>query len=188
MTADEHSAAFDAVLDLVASRGITETTLRRVADRSGLDGKTLRRQYGSQYGLLMSAAKELELDRDRRLAAVGSEPRSDSVADRRAYLEAVTRALLFEPTDRRRLLLRTEIVASARLVHGMEVEARGMGRSARTALAAALTRAGVAEAELETERLLALMSGLAFELAYPHGADEDTADRVLRHHIASIVH
>lgn len=188
MTPDEHSAAFDAVLDLVTSRGITETTLRRVADHSGLDGKTLRRRYGSQYGLLMTAAKELELDRDRRLAAVGSEPRSDSAADRRAYLEAVTHALLLDPADRRRLLLRTEIVASARLVHGMEVETREMDRSTRTIVAAALTRAGVAEVELEVERLLALISGLAFALAYPHGADERTADRVVRHHIASIVH
>ncbi|MGW6336772.1 TetR family transcriptional regulator C-terminal domain-containing protein [Nocardia rhamnosiphila] len=188
MTTDEHGVAFDAVLDLVTSRGITETTLRRVADHCGLDGKTLRRKYGDQYGLLMAAAKELELDRDRRLAAVGSEPRSDSVADRRAYLEAVTRALLLDPTDRRRLLLRTEIVASARLVNGMEAETEWMGTSTRAIVTAALTRAGVAEAELETERLLALISGLAFELAYPHGAGEGTADRVVRHHIATIVH
>lgn len=184
---DEDNAVFDAVLDLVTSRGITETTLRRVADRSGVDGKTLRRQYGSQFGLFMTAAKTLEYERDRRLAAVGSEPRSDSVADRRAYLEAVTRALLPDPTDRR-LLLRTEIVASARLVHGMDVETTRMGRSDRAIAAAALTRAGVADVELETERLLALINGLAFELAYPHGAGEGTADRVVSHHIASLVH
>ncbi|MGW0007910.1 TetR family transcriptional regulator C-terminal domain-containing protein [Nocardia grenadensis] len=185
---DEGNAVFDAVLDLVASRGITETTLRRVADRSGVDGKTLRRQYGSQFGLFMTAAKTLEYDRDRRLAAVGGEPRSDSVADRRAYLEAVTRALLPDPTDRRRLLLCTEIVAGARLVHGIEVETARMRRSDRAIIAAALTRTGVADVELETERLLALISGLAFELAYPHDAGEGTADPVIRHHIATIVH
>ncbi|GGL24269.1 TetR family transcriptional regulator C-terminal domain-containing protein [Nocardia jinanensis] len=185
---DEHHAVLDAVLDLVTSRGVRETTLRRVADHSGVDGKTLRRKYGDQYGLLITAAKELELDRDRRLATIGAGPHSDSVADRRTYLEAVTRALLLDPADRRRLLLRNEIVANARLVNGMQAETNWMGTSTRTLVATALTRAAVADIELETERLVALISGLAFELAYPYGAGDGAADRVVRHHIASIVH
>lgn len=184
---DEQHAVLDAVLDLVASRGVTETTLRRVAEHCGVDGKTLRRKYGDRYGLLMTAAKELELDRDRRLAAIGDGPRSDSVADRRDYLEAVVRALLLDPADRRRLLLRTEIVANARLVHGMEAETNWMGTATRAVVTTALTRAAVLDIELETERLVALISGLAFELAYPHGAGAGAADRVVRHHIASIV-
>ena len=184
---DENHAVLDAVLDLVASRGVSETTLRRVADHCGVDGKTLRRKYGDQYGLLITAAKELELDRDRRLAALGAGPASDSVADRRTYLEAVTRALLLDPADRRRLLLRNEIVANARLVNGMEAETNWMGTSNRAVVADALTRAAVADIELETERLVALISGLSFELAYPHGAGDGAADRVVRHHIASIV-
>ncbi|NUP25183.1 MAG: TetR family transcriptional regulator [Nocardia sp.] len=184
---DEQHAVLDAVLDLVTSRGVAATTLRRVADHCGVDGKTLRRRYGDQYGLLMSAAKELELDRDRRLAAIGDGPRSDSVTDRRDYLEATVRTLLLDPADRRRLLLRTEIVANARLVNGMTAETEWMGTSTRTVVTAALTRAAVPEVELETERLVALISGLAFELAYPHGAGAGTADRVVRHHIAALV-
>ncbi|WP_328391019.1 hypothetical protein [Nocardia sp. NBC_00416] len=183
---NEQDAVLDAVLELVASRGVTETTPRRVADRSGVDGKTLRRDYGSQYGLLMAAAKALELRRDRRLTAVTADREPVSVADRRAYLEDVSRALL-EPVDHRELLVGTELVSGARLVHGMEAEAAGAGAQRRAIVAAALARVGVTELEIETERLVTLLSGLAFELVYPHGGGSDTADRVLRHHIATLV-
>ncbi|MGI5221310.1 hypothetical protein [Nocardia sp. CA-290969] len=185
---DEKEAALEAILELIATRGVGETTPRRVADRSGVDGKTLRRLYGDRYGMLMTAAKTLELQRDRLLAAAEKAHEPTSVQTRRDYLEAVARALLLGLTDHRGLLVRTELVANARLVSGMDAEAGWMGTSARTLVAEALKRAGVTDIELETERLVTLLSGLAFELVYPHGTREGSADRVLRHHIASIVH
>lgn len=176
----------DAVFDLVATRGVAETTPRRVADRSGVDSSTLRAKYGSRYGLLMTAAKELQLRRDRLLAAIGT-TRPTSVAERRDHLEAVVRALLLDTGDHRDLLVRTELVAGAHRVDGMATETASMGRCDRATLAEALTRVGVEDIELETERLAALLGGLAFETVYPHGAPDDSAMRVLRHHIASIV-
>lgn len=183
---NERNAALDAVFDLVATRGAGETTPRRVAERSGIDGSTLRRRYGSRFGLLMTAAKELELRRDRLLAAIGA-TRPATVAQRRDHLEAVVRALLLDSGDRRELLVHTELVASARRIDGMATETAGMGTRDRATLAAALARAEVGDIELETERLAVLISGLAFETVYPHGAPPDSATRVLRHHIASIV-
>lgn len=187
MSSDKE-AALDAVLELIATRGVGETTPRRVADRSGVDGKTLRRLYGDRYGMLMTAAKTLELSRDRLLAAAGAAHRPTTVANRRDYLEAVARALLLGLADHRDLLVRTELIANARLVGGLDAETRGLGERERAVVAEALERVGVADTEIETERLVTLLSGLAFELVYPHGAREGTADRVLRHHIASIVH
>lgn len=183
---DERDAALEAVFDLVASRGVAETTPRRVADRSGVGSSVLRAKYGSRYGLLMTAAKELQLRRDRLLAAIGT-TRPTSVAERRDHLEAIARALLLDTGDRRDLLVRTELVTGAHRVDGMATETAWMGKRDRTTLAEALARVGVEEIELETERLATLLGGLAFETVYPHGAPDDSATRVLRHHIASIV-
>ncbi|WP_280421647.1 hypothetical protein [Nocardia carnea] len=184
----EKEAVLDAVLELIATRGVAETTPRRVADRSGVDGKTLRRLYGDRYGMLMTAAKTLELTRDRLLAAAEEAHRPTTVTHRRNYLEAVVRALLLGLADHRDLLVRTELIANARLVGGLDAETRWMGERDRAVVAEALVRVGAADIELETERLVTLLNGLAFELVYPHGAREGIADRVLRHHIASIVH
>ncbi|NKY56830.1 TetR family transcriptional regulator C-terminal domain-containing protein [Nocardia flavorosea] len=183
----EKDAVLETVLESIAIRGVHETTPRRVADRAGVDGKTLRRLYGDRYGMLVTATRTLELRRDRLLAAVEEVHRPTTVTGRRDYLEAVARALLLG-LDHRDLLVRTELVANARSVGGLEVETRGLGEHDRAVVAEALKRVGAADIELETERLITLLSGLAFELVYPHGAPGGTADRVLRHHIASIVH
>ncbi|MEU4312675.1 TetR family transcriptional regulator C-terminal domain-containing protein [Nocardia sp. NPDC024068] len=182
---DEQDAVLDAVFDLVVAHGITGATMRRVADRSGVDGKTLRRNYGSQYGLLMTVSKTLELRRDRRLAAVTADRDLRSVADRRDYLRDVLRALL-EPADRRELLVTAELITGARLVDGLAAEAEGASAGIHTIIATALERVGVTELELETQRLLALLDGLTIRLAYPHGPAGDT-DCLLRHHIDTLV-
>lgn len=185
---NEKDTVLDVLLELIATRGVGETTPRRVADRSGVDGKTLRRLYGDRYGMLMTVAKTLELNQDRLLAAAEEAHRRTTVTNRRNYLEAVARALLLGLGNHRDLLARTELIANARLVGGLEAETRWMGERDRAVIAETLERVGVTDIELETERLVALLSGLAFELVYPHGARAGSADRVLRHHIASIVH
>ncbi|MHA6798644.1 TetR/AcrR family transcriptional regulator [Bounagaea algeriensis] len=108
---------------------------------------------------------------------------------RRERLEAVCRAVLpLAESDRAELVVLVELITAARLRPEFRPIAVRMGEDLRAVLRQALRTAHVPDAEVEAERLHAVIGGLTFELVYPHGpADGDAALEVLRKHIAELV-
>lgn len=180
----------DAVFRLVAEGGVSEASLRKVADASGVNIGSVRHYFGSHEALMTAAAEEAGARMERRLAPVlGGGPPPATAEERRAHVEAVARALLpLRPEERAELIVLVEFVTAARLRPEFRPLARRMGADMREVFRRALRTARVPRADLEAERLVALVEGLTYELVYPHGATgaPGPAD-VLRHHLAALI-
>ncbi|QVQ52720.1 TetR/AcrR family transcriptional regulator [Spiractinospora alimapuensis] len=180
----------DAVFRLVERGGVAEASLRKVATESGINIGSVRHYFGSHEALLVAAAEEVGARMERRLLAGAAGGDTKSMAERRALLEHVAGALLpTGPEDRGELIVLGEFVTAARIHPEFRALAARMGRDMRDVVRDALDRAQVPDLDLETERLVALIDGLTFELVNPHGARESSADpgSVIRHHVSTLL-
>ncbi|APE12549.1 hypothetical protein BO226_24605 (plasmid) [Rhodococcus sp. 2G] len=179
----------DAVFAMVVKGGIGEASLRKVADESGVNIGSVRHFFGSHSGLLRAAAEEVGSRMELRLKAASAEASLDTLEGRRRYVEAVALALLPRvgaPIDDHIVLV--EFVSAARVLPELRDAAAQMGRDMRSVVAEALSSAGVDDVDFETERLVALIDGLTFELVYPHGIEDIQRTRdILRGHIRMVV-
>ncbi|TDD56086.1 TetR/AcrR family transcriptional regulator [Saccharopolyspora elongata] len=189
-TAAAKNRIVDAVFRLVAHGGVGAASLRKVADESGINIGSVRHHFGSHEGLMVAAAEEVGARMARRLER--AMPATDSPLDvpgRRALIEAVCHAVLpVADDDRAELIVLAELITAARLRPEFRPLATRMGTDLRAVFREALQAAGVREAELEAERLTAVVGGLTFELVYPHGsADASLVAEVLRRHVADLI-
>ncbi|GAA0532748.1 TetR/AcrR family transcriptional regulator [Saccharopolyspora thermophila] len=178
----------DAVFRLVVRGGVGEASLRKVADESGVNIGSVRHYFGSHEALMVAAAEEVGARMEQRLtAALRATHDASDVVGRRAFVEDVCRAVL-PFSERDELVLLAELLTAARLRPEFRSLATRMGTDLRAVLREALRTARVADADLEAERLTALVGGLTFELVYPHGAtDSARLAEVLRRHIAELI-
>lgn len=179
----------DAVFAMVAKGGIGEASLRKVADESGVNIGSVRHYFGSHSGLLRAAADEVGSRMELRLKEARDKAALDTIEGRRGYVEAVALALLPSaeaPLDDHIVLV--EFISAARVLPELRDAAAQMGRDMRSVVAEALSSAGIDDVDFQTERLVALIDGLTFELVYPHGIEgvQRTRD-ILRGHIRTFV-
>lgn len=180
-----------AVFRLVERGGVQAASLRKVAEESGVNIGSVRHYFGSHEELLLAAADEVGARMERRLrSAVPASTEARSAApERRAFLHAVVSALLpTAPKDRAELVVLMEFITAARTRPEFRPVAARMGADMRDVLRGALRDARVPDSVVETERLVALVDGLTFELVYPHGSAADTdPSTVIHRHIDALV-
>lgn len=180
----------EAVFRLVARGGIAESSLRKVADESGVNIGSVRHYFGSQEGLMVAAAEEVGNRMRRRLTAVLPDEISGlDLNERRALVEDVCRAVLpLTEQDHTEVTVLSELITAARLRPEFRPLARRMGADLREVLQRALRAAEAPDPESATARLASLISGISFELLYPHGGGGvDEAIDVLRGHLAEAI-
>ena len=180
----------DAVFALVVRGGLSEASLRKVAEESGVNIGSVRHCFSSHTGLMAAAADEVGDRMERRLRPVLEQgAQLQGLRARRDFLEEIALALLPpDPEDRDELVVLCEFITAARIHPEFWPAAVRMGNDMRSVLSQALVLAGVEESELECERLVALIDGLTFELVYPHGSPDDgECGDVLRHHLTALV-
>lgn len=175
---------------LVARGGVAEASLRKVADESGINIGSVRHYFGNHEGLMVAAAEEVGARMERRLNAALPEAEGElDAAGRRELVEAACRAVLpVEKRNRTELIVLVELITAARLRPEFRPLAMRMGADLREVFRQVLAIAHVPDAELEAERLTALIGGLTFDLVYPHGPQDVTLTTdVLRHHITALI-
>ncbi|MDA3644491.1 TetR family transcriptional regulator C-terminal domain-containing protein [Saccharopolyspora indica] len=180
----------DAVFRLVARGGVAEASLRKVADESGINIGSVRHYFGNHEGLMVAAAEEVGARMERRLnAALPAADAELDAAGRRELVEAACHAVLpLDRSGRAELIVLVELITAARLHPEFRSLSTRMGADLRTVFREVLAVARVPDAELEAERLTALIGGLTFDLVYPHGAQDITVTSdVLRRHITALI-
>lgn len=170
--------------------GVGEASLRRVATEAGINIGSVRHYFGSHEALMTAAAEEVGTRTERRLEALSPEQRHpENAAQRRALLEHVGRALMpSSPEERGELVVLVEFITAARIQARFRPLAERMGRDMRAVVRESLRAVGIDDLHVETERFVALLEGLTFELVHPHGAvDAPSAEEVLRRHVTALL-
>lgn len=180
----------DAVFRLVEREGLTAASLRKVADESGVNIGSVRHYFGSHGQLMVAAAEEVGDRMERRLNSAFAAPSGtlDIEARRRLLLTVADALLPMEDEHRGELVVLLEFVTAARISSEFQSLAKRMGADLRRVVRRALELANVKDSDLEVERFIAVIDGLAFEAVYPHGASGRAHIKdVLERHIAALI-
>lgn len=184
---DRNTEIAEAAFRVLSRDGVAALSVRRVADEAGIATASLRRAFPTQDELRRFCFERLKEDVSTRLLAVAGDGRDRVLRWMRELL----------PIDDRR---RTELVVQLQLGRlaitdeGLQRHARDLHDGVHHVCAAAiqeLAEAGELEPdldmELETERLHALLDGLALHLLWASSSDPAVdADRVLSRHLDSL--
>ncbi|WP_042937724.1 TetR/AcrR family transcriptional regulator [Rhodococcus sp. AW25M09] len=180
---------FEAVFDVVVEAGIGQVTLRAVADAAGLAIGSIRHYFSSRDELIGAASEEV-IDRiTERIAA--HRDRLDGSKDRLAIAEDMLCELL-PLTDRtsREVLVWLEIVTSGRTDPVLSASADRLFTGSRTLAGLIVMHAELvskAESVLETERLAAMIDGLALRASlHPDQLPPALARSVVRRHLRQL--
>ena len=152
---------FDAVFRLLVRGGVEQASLRKVADEAGLNIGAVRNYFDSHQELMTAAAREV-LDRiTARLTADAAE--LEAGADRAELTRTMLSELLpLDDVRRYETTVMFTLVEQGRFTPAYAALSREIYRGTRQLIREILTRAGIADVEVETERLAALIDGLAF--------------------------
>ncbi|GAA1385451.1 TetR family transcriptional regulator C-terminal domain-containing protein [Kitasatospora putterlickiae] len=188
-----------AVLRLVARDGLEHASLRNIADEAGLAIGSVRHYFDGQSEVVTFAMEELCArigERVRRHAERLLNPAAPTgPADRRAAVEALLAELLpLDDVRREEAELWLAFTTAARTRPELRPGAALLHESTRHLIARVLDearRAGGAPADLdvplETERLAALLDGLALGMVlHPAGVPPRTALLILRRHLRDL--
>ncbi|WP_415971301.1 TetR/AcrR family transcriptional regulator [Rhodococcus sp. 077-4] len=180
---------FEAVFDVVVESGIGQVTLRAVADAAGLAIGSVRHYFSSRDELVGAASDEV-IDRiTARIAA--HRDRLDGSKDRLGIAEDMLCELL-PLTERtsREVLVWLEIVTSGRTDPVLKASADRLFTGTRSLAAVIVTHAELAskaESALETERLAAMIDGLALRAClHPDKLPPALARSVVRRHLRQL--
>jgi len=180
---------FEAVFDVVVQAGIGQVTLRAVADAAGLAIGSVRHYFSSRDELISAASEEV-IDRITvRIAA--HRDRLDGSKDRLAIAEDMLCELLpLTELESREVLVWLEIVTSGRTDPVLSASADRLFTGSRTLAGLIVMHAELApkaESALETERLAALIDGLALRASlHPDQLPPALARSVVRRHLRQL--
>ncbi len=179
----------EAVFRVVRAHGLEQASLRNVADEAGLAIGSVRHYFTDHEELLTFALEEL-IDRverrvlaqaDRILAATTSEQRRAGVLDLLGELV---------PLDADRhdeAVVWLEFSNAARTRPALAPGARRLHAGIRMLVGKVLARSGVPDVPVETERLAALLDGLAVNaVLQPDLTTPDVVRSVLRRHVDAL--
>lgn len=180
---------FEAVFDVVVESGIGQVTLRAVADAAGLAIGSVRHYFPSRDELIGAASDEI-IDRiTARIAA--HRDRLDGNVDRLAIAEDMLCELLpLTQRTSREVLVWLEIVTSGRTDPVLSASADRLFTGTRSLAAVIVMHAELAskaESALETERLAAMIDGLALRASlHPDQLPPAVARSVVRRHLQQL--
>lgn len=152
---------YDAVFRLLVRGGVEQASLRKVADEAGLNIGAVRHYFGSHEELMTAAAREI-------LERISARLRAE-VAEFEAGADPAqtTRQMLSEllPLDEVRRYETTvmfTLLEQSRFTPAYAELSTEIHDGTRSLIRQILTRAGITDIEVETERLASLIDGLAF--------------------------
>jgi AcrR family transcriptional regulator len=159
-------AVAEAVFRVVGRDGVEQASLRNVADEAGLAIGSVRHYFDSHDELLVFALDELVHRVERRvLAQVERILAAESAADQRSHVEALLGELIPLDADRHaEAVVWLAFVSAARTRPSLRPSARRLHEGLRMVVRKVIIRSGRVPddlVEVETERLAALLDGLA---------------------------
>jgi AcrR family transcriptional regulator len=181
---DEIAAAAFRVL---ARDGVAALSVRRVADEAGIATASLRRAFPTQDELRRFCFERLQQDVATRLLAVTGHGRERA-------MQAMRELLPLDDARRTELLVQLQLSRLALTDDDLQEQARELHEGVRRVCDAViqdLAEAGELgrslDSHLETQRLHALLDGLALHLVWASSSDAaDEAERVLSRHLDSL--
>jgi len=189
-------AVVDALFRVVRREGVEQASLRNVADEAGLAIGSVRHYFDSHDELLVFALQELE-DRVEARMRAGAERilAAGTSAERTPLVESLLGELLPLDADRRdESVIWLAFVTAARTRPSLRPSARRLHRGVRMIVGKVLVGAAAHDAfpadldlDLETERLAALLDGLAVNaVLQPDLTTPAVMTTVLRRHLDSL--
>ncbi|HEY1175350.1 MAG TPA: TetR family transcriptional regulator C-terminal domain-containing protein [Phytomonospora sp.] len=193
---ERRRAVVDAVFRVVRRDGVEAASLRNIAAEAGLAIGSVRHYFAGHEELMVFAMKEMvERISARVLAHAEALRRPAPVRDRAARAEALLREFL--PADEERFeetVVWLEFVNAARTRPSLQAEAKRLHEGMRMIVGKVLAeanrngrlRAGL-DLRLETERLAALLDGLAMAaVLQPWSFTPETGADVLHAHLGTL--
>jgi AcrR family transcriptional regulator len=189
-------AVVDALFRVVRREGVEQASLRNVADEAGLAIGSVRHYFDSHDDLLVFALRELEDRVEARLRAGVERIRAaGTAAERTPLVEALLGELLPLDADRRdESVIWLAFVTAARTRPSLRPSALRLHRGVRMIVGKVLGGAAAHDAlpadldlDVETERLAALLDGLAVNaVLQPDLTTPAVMTAVLRRHLDSL--
>jgi AcrR family transcriptional regulator len=179
----------EAVFRVVRRHGLEQASLRNVADEAGLAIGSVRHYFADHDDLLRFALKELNDRLERRIMVHVAAVRSASSREgRRRAVEGLLGELLpLDPDRRDEAEIWLAFTTAARTRPALRSQARRLHEGLRMIVGKVLVGGGVPDVEVETERLAALLDGLALNgVLQPDLTTPDVMRAVLRTHLASL--
>ncbi|WP_338886348.1 TetR/AcrR family transcriptional regulator [Rhodococcus sovatensis] len=180
---------FEAVFDVVVESGIEQVTLRAVADAAGLAIGSVRHYFPARDELIAAASNEI-IDRvSARIEA--HRDRLDGNEDRLTIAEDMLGELLpLNERTSREVTVWLEIVTSGRTDPVLAAAAGRLFAGSSSMARLIVVRAELAseaETALETERLAAVIDGLALRATlHPDMTPPTVARNVVRRHLSQL--
>lgn len=187
--AERRQRIFEAVFDVVVESGIRQVTLRAVADAAGLAIGSVRHYFPSRDELIAAASNEIIERVSARIEA--HRDRLDGNEDRASIAEDMLGELLpLNERTSREVTVWLEIVTSGRTDPVLSAAAGRLFAGSSSMARLIVVRAELAseaETALETERLAAVIDGLALRATlYPGMASPTVARNVVRLHLRQL--
>ncbi|WP_179275900.1 TetR/AcrR family transcriptional regulator [Rhodococcus sp. 06-235-1A] len=188
-TGERRQRIFEAVFDVVVEAGIGQVTLRAVADAAGLAIGSVRHYFSSRDELIGAASEEVIERITARIAE--HRDRLDGSKDRLAIAEDMLCELLpLTELTSREVLVWLEIVTSGRTDPVLSASADRLFTGSRTLAGLIVMHAELvpkSESVLETERLAAMIDGLALRASlHPDQLPPALARSVVRRHLRQL--
>ncbi|MBB5955951.1 AcrR family transcriptional regulator [Saccharothrix tamanrassetensis] len=182
-------AVAEAVFRVVRSQGLEQASLRNVAEEAGLAIGSVRHYFTDHDELLTFALEELT-DRVevRILARVAQVYAATTPEERRTGVEDLLGELLpLDPDRHDESVVWLEFSNAARTRPALRPAARRLHGGIRVVVGKVLARTGVPDVGVETERLAALLDGLAVNaVLQPDLTTPDVMRAVLRRHLGEL--
>ena len=152
---------YDAVFRLLVRGGVEQASLRKVADEAGLNIGAVRNYFSSHEELMAGAGREII---DRVTARLHGEAADlDAGADPAETVRTMLSELLpLDDVRRYETTVMFTLAEQGRFTPAYAALSAEIYDGTRRLIREILTRAGIAEVEIETERLASLIDGLAF--------------------------
>ncbi|WP_121008216.1 TetR/AcrR family transcriptional regulator [Saccharothrix australiensis] len=179
----------EAVFRVVRAQGLDQASLRNVAEEAGLAVGSVRHYFADHDELLAFALEELVGRVDRRVMARVARVRAASTPEERfAGVEGLLGELLpLDPDRHDEAVIWLEFSHAARTRPALRPAARRIHEGIRMVVGRVLASAGVPDVPVETERLAALLDGLAVDaVLQPDLTTPDLMRAVLRRHLAGL--
>lgn len=183
---ERRQQVIEAVFRLVVAEGIESVSLRKIADKSGLNIGSVRHYFDGHHDLLTAAAEESGNRMGRRLAKHPVDAlrglSGDAALD---ALQALVETVM--PIDDARCaeaIIVVELIMASRTNPVFRAISERMGADLSTVMRDALDALNLSDPDLAAAQLVAVIGGLTVDAVTPHGdLSVGRLREVLREHL-----